>query len=297
MLASCNMKNLGTLVSLLRMKEWVKNLFVLTPVFFAKRFNAILEDFSILLAFSAFCGAASAIYIFNDWIDAPRDRLHPTKKKRPFAAGNISAIAGLSIALGLALIASVMALASGVLVLLVTYIVINLAYSLGLKHVALLDIFAISAGFVIRVLVGGVAGKVDVSKWIILLTFLLSMCLALGKRRNELQQSSLSNGDFGTRPALAGYNLEFVNVSTGMLSAITIVCYVMYSMSKPVALNFGSDYVFYTSVFVLFGLLRYMQIVFVEEKTWTPTEVLLGDSLTQFNLAMWAISFVWIIYL
>ena len=290
------MSSWRTAFQLIRVEEWVKNLFVLVPAFFAGEASKIVMSPKLLMTFIAFCCGASLVYVLNDWRDAARDRLHPTKKNRPFAARKVTQttlVAVLScLFVGLMLTANQNSGWPYVLV----YLALNIAYTFGLKNISILDIGIISTGFLIRVLAGGASENIEISKWLLLLTFLLSMTLALGKRRTELLVAEES-GEKGIRPALSGYNLEFVNLATGIICTSTLVCYLMYSISQPVAEKFGSDHVFVTSIFVLFGMLRYIQIIFVFERNWSPTEVLLKDLFTQVNLICWCITFFFIIYI
>ena len=174
------------------------------------------------------------------------------------------------------------------------YFVINIAYCLKLKHMAIIDVFVISAGFVMRIYVGGIATYVVLSHWIVLMTFLLALFLAFAKRRDDVviyEETGMLS-----RKNVDQYNLPFINQVIGILSAITIVCYIMYTVSPEVVERFGSRYVYITSVFVLAGIIRYLQLTIVEMRSGSPTKVLMSDFFTHLCLLLWIASFIVIIY-
>lgn len=286
--------NPATFIKLIRVKDWSKNLFILLPLFFATKINLLFTDINIWFTFFAFCAAASSIYILNDILDVEKDRQHPEKKFRPIASGQISINVSYAIALILALIALYLSFLSNTHFLIATYIFINILYSLKLKHIALLDISIISFGFILRVLCGGMASNVFVSKWLILMTFLLAMCLGLGKRRDELMVAN--NGEKNIRPALDGYTIEFINMGLVFMAVTTVICYIMYSVSEDVVNRLQTDKIYITSFFVIVGLLRFLQIAVVQEKSGSPTRILLEDRFMQLILLGWALSFFVIIY-
>jgi 4-hydroxybenzoate polyprenyltransferase len=275
----------------------VKNLFVFLPAFFADR----ITDFGLLsqtlVAFVSLCFLASAIYSFNDVRDRETDRSHPTKRHRPVASGRVSATAALILAFSLCMAGLAMAWGLGlpVVALAGLYLVLNLAYSLGLKHVSVLDIFIVSAGYVIRVLIGGAVGNVSVSMWIVIMTFLLALFIALGKRRDDVL--IFNESGMKTRKAVDGYTLSFIDSAMMVMAAVNIVSYIMYTVSPGVIAKFHTEKLYVTTLFVLLGILRYLQLTHAEKKSGAPTEVLYKDRFIQLTLIGWILAFMFIIYL
>ncbi|MBF0236853.1 MAG: decaprenyl-phosphate phosphoribosyltransferase [SAR324 cluster bacterium] len=287
---------LANYYKLLRPHQYVKNTFVLLPIFFAQHLTDIPALLHTMGVFVCFCLVASSIYIINDYRDMKEDRQHPTKKMRPLAAGLIPSHQALLLSFFLMstgfygawmIRPEVMGVLSG-------YWLLNLVYSLGLKHIALLDIMTIATGFVLRIFAGGFAAQVKISMWIILLTFLLALFLAVAKRREDVLL--LASGIQKTRKSIDGYNLEFINATMVLMSAVIVVAYIFYTISLEIRQNFHSDYLYLTVVFVLLGILRYMQITFVENKSGDPTRILLNDRFLQGTLIAWLGSFMFLIY-
>lgn len=265
------------------------------PAFFAGKIGALFGGYRLGLAVISFCAAASAVYIFNDIRDLERDKLHELKRNRPLATGDVPVRNAVLLMLALAAAAAGIAFAVGSALLYVVagYFAINVAYSLFVKHISLIDISFVATGFVLRVIAGGIAAEVPVSKWIILMTFLLACCLALGKRRDDLVLDVDKNQ---LRPALSGYSLTFIDVCLVVLSVTTIVCYIMYTVSEEVVHRLHSDQVYLTSVFVIIGILRFLQIAIVEQRSGSPTLILINDTMIQAMIGLWILSFVLIIY-
>jgi 4-hydroxybenzoate polyprenyltransferase len=174
------------------------------------------------------------------------------------------------------------------------YILMNVAYSLGLKQVAIVDVFIVSLGFVLRVVVGGVATGIPLSHWIVLMTFLLSLFLAFAKRRDDVVIYE-STGE-RVRKSVYQYNLHFINQVIGLIASITMVAYIMYTVSPEVTERLGTDYLYVTSVFVLAGIIRYLQLAIVDQRSGNPTRVLLKDRFVQGCIFGWVVSFILIIY-
>lgn len=280
---------------LLRPHQWVKNIFVFIPAFFAGKIAIIAHDNRLIVAFVSFCAIASSVYILNDILDVEKDKLHEQKRGRPLATGAVS----LRTAIVLMAILLVAAVASSLFVglsffyVIAGYFLLNVVYSVVLKHVSIIDISLIAIGFVLRVLAGGVAVQVFVSKWLIMMTFLLACCLALGKRRDDLLLDVDKND---LRPSLRGYTLSFIDTCLIVLAGTTIVCYIMYTVSEEVVQRINSDNIYLTSVFVIIGILRFLQIAIVEEKSGSPTLILLKDTMIQAMIGMWFIAFFIILY-
>ncbi len=282
-------------IKLLRPHQWIKNLFVFIPAFFAGRIFTAFETPQLFFAFLSFSAIASAVYIFNDLRDLERDKIHEVKRDRPLATGAVSVSSALVLMLLMAVISISFAILVGTsfLFVIAAYFVLNFFYSLYLKHVSLIDISIIAIGFVLRVMAGGIAAEVPISKWLILMTFLLACCLALGKRRDDLL---LDVNKDDLRPSLKGYTLRFIDTCLVVLGGTTIVCYIMYTVSEDVVQRLHSDQVYLTSIFVILGILRFLQIAIVEEKSGSPTMILLKDTMIQAMIGLWLASFVVILY-
>ena len=287
--------NLGGVIKLLRPQHWLKNLFVVMPLFFAGEFQDEDRLIDAVLAFVAFCLVASAVYVINDLKDAEADRQHPEKKKRPIAAGEVGgALAiGISILLLGVSLAIGASIASNVAIAISVYFVMNILYTFGLKRVSILDVTIIAIGFIIRVLVGGFAADVSISHWIIIDTFLLALILALSKRRAEL---NLVGKQGAVRHSLKSYNESFLDLSLVLFSGVTIVSYIMYCVSDEVMARLDSDMVYLTSVFVMLGLMRYLQQIIVHRSMNSPVQMVFRDKLLAAVVIAWAISFTIILY-
>lgn len=281
---------------LLRPHQYLKNTFIFLPLFFGLKIHHLDLLLACGAAFAAYSLVASAVYIFNDYRDREDDRRHPRKKDRPLASGAVSSreafvLFASLVALGLA-IGFGLNLELGLL--LCFYLVLNLAYSWKLKHIALVDVSIIASGFVLRLLAGHYATGVELSLWIVIMTFLLALFLALAKRRDDV----LIFLESGTkaRKVIDGYNLPLLDASMVMMATSTIVCYIMYTVSPEVVERVGSDKLYLTTVFVIMCILRYMQITFVEQRSGSPTEILIHDRLFQALLLAWLATFGAIIY-
>ncbi|HET6489857.1 MAG TPA: decaprenyl-phosphate phosphoribosyltransferase [Syntrophales bacterium] len=283
-------------VRLLRVEQYVKNLFILLPLFFSLHIGDLELLFRATVAFVAFSMAASSVYIFNDYLDAEEDRRHPVKRNRPLAAGTVTRKSAALLILVLAVPALTLSglLSTVMLNLVFLYLVMNVAYAWKLKHIPIIDIGIIAAGFVVRVLVGGSVTGTTIYMWIIIMTFLLALFLALAKRRDDVL---LFIGQERTsRRAIDGYNLVFIDSAMVIMAAVTIVAYIMYTVSPDVMVKFRTDKLYITTLFVVLGILRYMQITFVENKSGSPTEILLRDGFLQCVILSWLATFAFLIY-
>ncbi|MBN1613546.1 MAG: decaprenyl-phosphate phosphoribosyltransferase [Deltaproteobacteria bacterium] len=284
-------------IALIRLPQYTKNLFIFLPLFFALRLQEPERLFKVSLAFLGFCLLASAVYIFNDLHDLIEDSQHPKKKYRPLPAGRItkgSAIGLMACLLvfGLSL-AYVLSIQMFYLCLL--YISLNLAYSVKLKHVPILDVMIVAACFVIRIFVGGAVGGVPVYMWIVIMTFLLALFLSLGKRRDDVLIFLEKN--HRPRKSIDGYNLRFIDASMMIMAAVVLVAYLMYTVSPEIIAKFKTDKLYITSIFVLTGVMRYLQIAMLEENSGSPAEILMKDPFIQMSIAGWIISFAFLIYM
>lgn len=291
------MENLRSYLALLRPRHYIKNGFIFLPVFFAHRAGDIFIGLRLLSAFVSFSLAASAIYIINDICDAEADRKHPVKCRRPIASGAVSTAGATTVLLFLA----IGALGSGLLTgsrsflgILLLYLVLNTAYSIALKHISIIDITIVSAGFVLRVYAGSVVADVWLSHWLVLMTFLIAMFIALAKRRDDLV---VANGSQQVRASMDGYSFDFVLSGMMVMGAVTIVSYILYTLSPEVVAKHDSPHLYTTAIWVITGILRYLQITFVLEKSGSPTEVLYTDRFIQTVVTGWIIHLFVLIYL
>jgi decaprenyl-phosphate phosphoribosyltransferase len=254
---------------------------------------------SVFVGFIAFSCIASSIYIINDYRDREDDRKHPVKRLRPLASGSVSptaalVICGLLMAIGFG-IAFVIEPRHKFLFVLGIYFLINLAYSLGLKSISILDIMILAAGFVLRIKAGSVISLVPLSEWIVIMVFLLAVFMAIGKRRDDVLLKLSSGTDM--RKSIKGYNLEFLNVLLALVCAVIIVAYFMYTMSPETIQNTKSTRLYYTCLFVMAGLMRYLQIIYISTDSGSPTKILYRDRFIQVTLILWIASFVLLLYL
>ena len=286
------------LIRLLRPLQWFKNVFVLAPLFFSNNLLNVELLIPTLYAFAAFCLVSSSIYCFNDIYDVEADRQHPRKCKRPIASGAVSVKTGYVAMVCCLLLAVTIGVLGRIgmvcLIGLIGYWLMNVAYCMKLKQYAIIDVFLISMGFVLRVLIGGVAAHIFVSEWLVLMTFLLALFLAFAKRKDDyriFEQTGVM-----PRKSIVGYNAQFIDLSVTIVATITIVCYIMYTMSDSVIARMGSSYLYLTSIWVIAGLLRHLQNMLVFQRSGSPTKALVKDHFIQLCIAGWIASFVVIIY-
>lgn len=293
------MKNI---ILLMRPHQWLKNAFVFLPLFFDQKMLSGSEFVDAMLAFISFSFAASSIYCLNDIIDIEADRLHPKKCKRVLASGKISKTQAL-IVMAVLMVASIaiplvafqgrtMFELTAVTVL---YIAMNMAYCLKIKKFAIVDVFTIATGFVMRVAAGGIATDIWISQWIVSLTFLLALFLAFAKRRDDVVIFNQSGTK--TRNNIIRYNLEFLNSAISIVGTMTMICYIMWCMSEEVIERMGTDKLYMTALFVLLGIMRYLQVTMVDTKSGSPTTILYKDRFIHVCIAGWIATFYTIIYL
>jgi len=290
------MAKLSDYIKLGRPHHYVKNGFIWLPLFFGLKLTDLQAVLHTFWAFLAFSLTASAVYVLNDLIDVQADRQHPVKKRRPIASGTVTAGHGFFILMTyfvLALVTSLLFLPQQLFYVLLVYLFLNLAYSFSLKHFAVVDVVCIAIGFILRIYAGGIAAEVYVSHWLVLMVFLLAIFLALAKRRDDLL---LTSSGHKTRRSLDGYNLEFVNYAMVVMTSVVIVCYVLYTVSPEVIDKHGTDQLYLTTLWVIVGLLRYMQITFVEQKSGSPTRIVFKDYFLQAVILAWIIHIYFILY-
>lgn len=286
------------IIKLLRPKDWAKNAFLFLPVFFAGDLFDLHRLQLLLLGFIAFSFTASTVYILNDYRDREDDRKHPVKSKRPLAAGKVKPGTALVIAAVLLLAAFTLAVAgvgnTRFILILAAYFGLNLGYSLGLKNISVLDILIIAIGFVLRLKAGGYIANVEVSPWLTLMVLLLSLFMAIAKRRDDILLKLETGTDM--RRSVKGYNLDFLNTLLSLFSAVIIVTYIMYTLSPRTYERLQSYHLYYTSIFVIAGLMRYLQLSLVQNKAGSPTELLYKDVFIQLTIVLWMASFYIILY-
>ena len=286
----------SSIINLMRPHQYIKNGFIFLPLFFASRITDTALLLDAVIAFIAFSLTASAIYVLNDYRDVEDDQLHPIKRNRPLASGVITkpqalVIMTLLLIAGSALMASVSFTAMAILL---AYVTMNIAYSFYLKHVAILDVTIIAIGFVTRIFVGSAATDTPLSMWIIIMTFLLALFMALAKRRDDVL-IYLETGK-KMRKVIDGYNLKFLDAAMAIMASVVIVAYTIYTTSAEVIARVQSEHLYLTALFVIVGIMRYLQIAFVEKDSGSPTRIILKDRFMQLTLIGWITTFVWVLY-
>lgn len=292
-----------SIIFLLRPHQWLKNVFIFLPLFFDRHLLEGTYMIPAILMFFSYSFAASGIYCFNDIWDADADRKHPKKCKRPIASGTVSKTWGYILMTVCFFISFLIIIINdwnisidsfalyGVIAF---YIIMNIAYCVKLKQMALVDVFIIAIGFVLRIMAGGFVTGIYLSHWIVLMTFLLALFLAFAKRRDDVVMYE-ENG-VKMRKNVNRYNLAFMNQAIAIVASITMVCYIMYTVSPEVIERFHSAYIYITSVFVLAGIIRYLQLTIVDVKSGSPTKVLMNDRFIQACIIGWILTFALILY-
>lgn len=284
-------------LQLLRVHQWIKNLFVFVPLLFSMHLFETDFFLSSLKGFLMFCLASSFIYIINDIIDLEADAVHPKKKYRPLPSGKISKHNAriVSIFIMLLLVGLVFFSNINFMYLLLGFILLNIFYSIYFKHIVILDVFSIAAGFSIRVLGGAAIISVPISSWLILTTMFISLFLGVMKRHSELEQ--ISDDQLGsTRKVLAEYSLTFTNQIATVAAAGVIICYALYTVSPRTVTIFGSENLIYTTPFVVFGIFRFMYLEYLNQKGENTTQIMLTDIPMIATVVLYAITTVLIIY-
>lgn len=293
------MTMLKPLFILMRPTQWIKNGFVFMPLVFSARLF-VVEDivYSVTMCL-AFCLASSATYILNDYADIQQDRVHPLKRNRPLAKGDVAP------STALILMAGLLAAAFGVLAAvglprlcfasLGGYLVLQVAYSYALKNVVIVDVLAISTGFLLRVLGGAVAINVDVSSWLILCTFSLAILLSLGKRRHEVV--ILNHNAANHRPVLENYSVGLLDQLLQVVTTSTFIFYCLYSVKGNPAAGLGAEKMMFTIPLVTYGIFRYLWLIYHKEDGGSPTAMLLTDPPLMACAILWLAACTTFIYL
>ncbi len=298
------MRLITDIIRLIRVRQWVKNLFVFLPLIFGGSLMSASGLLGGAGVFLCFCLASSAIYALNDVADRETDRRHPSKSHRPGASGRIrpEAAGAISGGLGAAALAGSLWMfphKPQVCAILSAYILLNILYTYMLKHMAIIDVLAIATGFVLREYGGGAACVTAVSPWLTVMVFLSTLFIAFGKRRDDLipAQSEDALKSATPRRSVSGYTPGFIDQTMTLLASATIVAYIIYTLQPEVCERFGSDHVYLTTVFVIAGILRYMQKAIVKNETGDPSELVTRDPFIIGCVVCWLAAFIFIIYI
>jgi 4-hydroxybenzoate polyprenyltransferase len=281
-----------------RPKQWIKNLFIFAPLLFSQNLFEIPLLIKSITAFIAFCLLSSSLYILNDIRDLEEDKHHPIKSKRPLASGKISksqAWIAFSVLLVLSVAVSLLFLNQEFMFAALIYVILQFSYSFRLKHVIILDVFIIAAGFIIRVIAGGFAINVQVSQWLLICTLLLALFLALSKRRHEI--ILLGEDAINHRPILKEYSPYLLDQMIAVVTASTVIAYCLYTISEETVAKFGSAELIYTVPFVLYGIFRYLYLIHQRAQGGTPETLIIKDKPLLIDLFLWIASAVFILYL
>jgi 4-hydroxybenzoate polyprenyltransferase len=283
------------LLASLRPRQWIKNLFVFAGVIFSQQMLTPLL-WTAVAAFAIFCGLSGAMYLFNDVADAARDRLHPTKRFRPIASGRLSrrtaSVAGALLLAGSLAAAFRINVPFGLVAL--AYGVLLTAYSVWFKHLVILDVLTVAAGFVLRAVAGAVAVDVEISGWLLICTILLALFLALGKRRHEYR--SLARDASLHRPILAEYSEGFLDQMISVVTASTVTAYALYTMSPETVAKFHTRLLPLTLPFVLYGIFRYLYLLYRRDLGGSPSDLVVGDRALLLDALLWMLATFAIIY-
>ena len=294
-----NIKKINTrlnYITLLRVKHWVKNLFLFIPLFFAGDLFDLNKILQTAFGFIAFSLVASSTYILNDYRDIEADRTHPEKSNRPLASGTITKRKAILILLICAITGLALAyvLNTKFLFIVCIYFAMNLLYSFGLKYISILNMMMISIGFVLRVMAGGAVTGIHVTPWLTMMVFLLALFMVIARWRDEILLAIRTNKE--VRKPTRYYNLDFISTCLVLISAVTIVAYIMYTISLETVNKFHAPRLYYTSLFVITGIFRYLQLTFIQNNTEAHTDILYRDKFIQITILLWIASFYFIIY-
>jgi 4-hydroxybenzoate polyprenyltransferase len=287
---------LKALIKTMRPRQWTKNGFIFFALIFDKQLFLLEPFLRTMAGFFLFCLISSSVYLFNDIADVEADRNHPIKKSRPIASGQLPVNVAWAAALALIIISLPLAylLSPAFMLVLVTYLVLNLLYSRWLKHVPILDVMIIALGFVLRVAAGVTLITVErFSPWLYVITLLFSLYIGLGKRRAEINM--LSQGAGAHRKVLDGYTLPLLDQYITIVSGITIIAYSLYTFSAP---NLPANHtMMLTILFVIYGIFRYLQLIQTGHAAGSPDEVALKDRPLQITVVLWGLTVIAVFYL
>ncbi len=291
------MKTAIAVLKSLRPLQWIKNLFLFAPLVFAQK---MLETGPLVktgLAFLSFCALTGSVYLFNDLKDLEEDRLHAIKSKRPLASGQLKKTTAriVLVLLAAAGLAAAAALDRNFFFISLIYLLLQAAYSWKLKNIVILDIFVVAAGFLIRVVAGGLVIHVYISSWLLICSALLALFLAIGKRRHEL--NFLKEGAGSHRPSLREYTVPLLDQMISVVTASTLLAYSLYTISEETVAKFGTRNLVFTIPFVLYGIFRYLYLIHKKAEGGTPETLILKDKPLLFDVFLWVASAALILYL
>jgi len=284
-------------IHLLRPKHWIKNLFVFAALIFSLNLFYTVKLIASLQAFFAFCLASSFVYIINDIIDIEQDRKHPKKRNRPIASGKVSIKNATAIGI-VCLTASMISayfINLNTLIIILVYIFINIFYSIKIKNVVILDVMFIALGFILRIIAGATAIEVSFSNWMLLTTLCISLFLGFGKRRGEILLSN-NNTQNDSRSVLKFYNTQFLDYMIMSSITLTIISYALYTIDSEVINRFGTDKLIYTVPLVIYGIFRYLYVIYRNDSNGDPTEVVLKDKSIISVVLLWILLVIGLIY-
>jgi len=284
-------------LKLVRVPQWIKNFFVFVPLLFSQHLFDVDYFSTTLFAFVVFCLASSLIYVINDIIDTEADKAHPTKKNRPLPSGLISKRSALIVAIVLTAVIVILLpqFNKEFLYFVTAFVLLNVLYSFWFKHIVILDVFSIAAGFSIRVLAGGVVISVPISSWLILTTMFISLFLGVMKRHSELILVA-ENENAPSRKVLSQYSLNFADQMATVAAAGVIICYALYTVSERTVSAFGTENLIYTTPFVVYGIFRFMYLEYISNKGDNTTKIVFSDLQLILTVLIYAITTVSIIY-
>ncbi|MDP2914628.1 MAG: decaprenyl-phosphate phosphoribosyltransferase [Candidatus Aminicenantes bacterium] len=288
--------NIGDVIRSLRPSQWTKNLFVFAALIFARKVFDGPLFLSTLGAFAVFCLLSGSIYLVNDVLDYEEDRVHPKKSRRPIAAGRIGrgAAVGTAVFFAAVSLGGALVLNPGLFIAGAIYFVLQIAYSIKLKHVVILDVFIVASGFVIRVVAGGLVIRVPLSSWLLICTTLLALFIALSKRRHELVL--LEENASSHRPILKEYSAYLLDQMISVVTASTVIAYCLYTVSEDTVKKLGTSHLLYTTPFVLYGIFRYLYLVHKKGQGGSPEELILKDKPLAVSVFLWIATAVGILY-
>ena len=284
-------------LKLTRGPQWIKNFFVFVPLLFSLHLFDSNYFLTTLEAFITFCLASSLIYVINDLIDIEADRAHPIKRDRPLAAGKISKLNAIIVVVFLVILIVILLLIFNAEFIYIVggFVALNVLYSFWFKHIVILDIFSIAAGFTIRVLAGAIVISVPVSSWLVLTTIFISLFLGVMKRHSELLLSTGVDGA-SSRKVLSQYSLNFADQMATVAAAGVIICYALYTVSERTVTIFHTEDLIYTTPFVVYGIFRYMYLEYISNKGDNTTRIVLTDIQLIITVIAYTITTILIIY-
>lgn len=284
-------------VFLLRPKHWIKNLFIFAALIFSLNLFDIGKFIISLRAFIAFSLISSFVYIINDIVDIEQDKRHPKKRNRPIASGKIALVNALLISIFCLIAGLIIAyfINLNTLIVITIYVIINILYSIKIRNVVILDVITIALGFILRIIAGATAIEVGFSSWILLTTFSIALVLGFGKRRGEILLTS-NNFSEDTRSVLKQYNIQYLDSIIISSVTLTIISYALYTIDSEVIYRFGTDKLIYTVPFVIYGIFRYLYVIYKFDNDGDPTEIVLKDKLIIYIVIIWILIIVGLIY-